>query len=84
MRTVDEFARTRRAPGWAIWLIVATQVAGDAFINLVVFRHHWFATFNSATEGILNATFWANLIMLVVVIGGIIFGLRACGRRKWA
>ena len=75
MRTIGEFARVRRAPGWVICLVIAAQIAGDAFINLVVFRHHWLVPLDHATGSLLNITFWANLVLLVVVVGGMIFGL---------
>ncbi|HEX3942809.1 MAG TPA: CPBP family intramembrane glutamic endopeptidase [Rhizomicrobium sp.] len=75
MRTIGDLLRVPRAPAWVIGLVIVAQIAGDAFINLVVFRHHWLVPLYNATGGLLNVTFGANLVMLVMVVGGMIFGL---------
>jgi uncharacterized protein len=66
---------TKRAPFWIIGLTIAAQFALDAFWNLVVFPHHWLRPLSYATDGFLNVTFWANIIMLFAVVVGVVFVL---------
>lgn len=64
---------TTRAPFWVIVLTLAAQFVLDALWNLVVFPHRWLRPLSYATDGFLNVTFWANIIMLLTVVGGVIF-----------
>ena len=64
---------TTRAPFWIIVLTLAAQFVLDALWNLVVFPHRWLRPLSYATDGLLNVTFWANIIMLLTVVGGAIF-----------
>ena len=64
---------TTRAPFWVIALTLAAQFVLDALWNLVVFPHRWLRPLSYATDGLLNVTFWANIIMLLTVVGGAIF-----------
>ena len=66
---------TTRAPIWIIGMTIAAQFVLDALWNLVVFPHHWLRPLSFATDGLLNVTFWANFIMLLAVVGGMIFML---------
>jgi uncharacterized protein len=66
---------TTRAPFWIIGLTIAAQFVLDALWNLVVFPHHWLRPLSYATDRLLNVTFWANIIMLLTVVGGVIFML---------
>jgi uncharacterized protein len=66
---------TTRVPFWIIGLTIAAQFVLDALWNLVVFPHHWLRPLSYATDGLLNVTFWANIIMLIAVVGGVIFTL---------
>ena len=63
---------TTRAPVWIIGLTIAAQFVLDAFWNLVAFQHHWLRPLSNATDGLLNVTFWANIVMLFAVVGGVI------------
>jgi uncharacterized protein len=64
---------TTRVPFWIIGLTIAAQFVLDALWNLVVFPHHWLRPLSYATDGLLNVTFWANIMMLLTVVGGVIF-----------
>ena len=76
MRTIamgKTLLETKRAPFWVIVLTLAAQFVLDALWNLVVFPHRWLRPLSYATNGLLNVTFWANIIMLLAVVGGAIF-----------
>src|SRR5580704_2684322 len=76
MRTIamgKTLLETKRAPLWVIVLTLAAQFVLDALWNLVVFAHRWLRPLSYATDGLLNVTFWANIIMLLTVVGGAIF-----------
>src|ERR1700735_2285474 len=66
---------TTRVPLSIIALTIAAQFVLDALWNLVVFPHHWLRPLSHTTDGLLNVTFWANIIMLLAVVGGVIFML---------
>jgi len=73
MGTVFPPFEARRAPLWAIAIVIAAQFVFDAFFNFVVFRNHWTTPITRATDGFIQGTFVANAITLAVVVGGIIF-----------
>jgi uncharacterized protein len=75
VRFRELLSETTRAPFWIIGLTIAAQFVLDALWNLVVFPHRWLRPLSYATDGLLNVTFWANIIMLLAVVGGVIFML---------
>lgn len=79
MSLLDPFFETRRAPFWVIAAVVVLQPALAGFFELVVFRNHWTAPVFHATGGLIQGTLDANLLVLAVIVGGLIFrmgGLR--------
>jgi CAAX protease family protein len=73
MTPFNAFFETRRAPLWVIGLVIVLQPVFTAFFNFVVFRNHWTAPLFHATDGFIQGTIDADLPMLVLVVGGLIF-----------
>lgn len=62
----------KRAPVWAILLVIAVQYPLTAFFNLVMFHQHWLHLVSRATDGLIGGTIIAYALMLPIVLGGII------------
>lgn len=63
----------KRAPLWAILLVIAVQYPLAAFFNLMMFHQPWLHSVARATDGLVGGTIIAYALMLPIVLGGIIF-----------
>jgi CAAX protease family protein len=66
------FEHVRRTPFRAILLFIIVNAAAAAAINFVFFPHRVFEPIETATHQIFNESLVVNLLMLIVLAGGVI------------
>lgn len=70
-----QWQNTREVSWWVLAVFLTTAVAAAVFVNLVFFRLDSPGSIVSATLGLVDWTLMGSAIILLVVVGGVIFGL---------
>ncbi len=65
----------RRASAKAFPIFIVTHISFTTIINLIFFAGNWFRPITEASNGWINGTLVANLVMIVVIVGIIILGV---------